>query len=121
MCNTLLGGELRDQIRDELVGPNGHLSLEVLPLSNKQEFFTPAGQARFDGLLTTAEGGSGWAVLHPRTSLITPFDYRLASELVWAIAGDDAALRRYINAWLAREQARGKLDALFKHWVRLGT
>ena len=117
----LLGGELRDQIRDELVGPNGHLSLEVLPLSNKQEFFTPAGQARFDGLLTTAEGGSGWAVLHPRTSLITPFDNRLASELVWAIAGDDAALRRYINAWLAREQARGKLDTLFKHWVRLGT
>ena len=117
----LLGGELRDQIRDELVGPNGHLSLEVLPLSNKQEFFAPAGQARFDGLLTTAEGGSGWAVLHPRTSLITPFDNRLASELVWAIAGDDAALRRYINAWLAREQARGKLDALFKHWVRLGS
>lgn len=117
----LLGGELRDQIRDELVGPDGHLSLEVLPLSNKQEFFTPAGQARFDGLLTTAEGGSGWAVLHPRTSLITPFDNRLASELVWAIAGDDAALRRYINAWLAREQARGKLDALFKHWVRLGS
>ena len=117
----LLGGEFRDQIRDELVGPNGHLSLEILPLSSKQEFFTPAGQARFDGLLTTAEGGSGWAVLHPRTSLITPFDDRLATELVWAIAGDDAALRRYINSWLAREQSRGKLDSLFKHWVRLGT
>jgi len=117
----LLGGELRDQIRDELVGPNGHLSLQLLPLSSKQEFFTPAGQARFDGLLTSAEGGSGWAVLHPRTSLITPFDDRLASELVWAIAGDDASLSRYINAWLAREQARGKLEVLFNHWVRLGS
>jgi len=117
----LMGGELRDQIRDELVGPKGHLGLQLIPLSSKQEFFTPAGQARFDGLLTSAEGGSGWAVLHPRTSLITPFDDRLASELVWAIAGQDAALRRYINAWLAREQARGKLEVLFNHWVRLGS
>lgn len=115
----LLGGELREQIRDELVGPNGRLSLQLLPLSAKQQFFSPAAQARFDGLLTTAEGGSSWAVLHPRTSLIAPFDGRLASELVWAIAGDDAALRRYINAWLAREQARGQTEDLFNHWVRI--
>jgi ABC-type amino acid transport substrate-binding protein len=58
-------------------------------------------------------------VLHPRTSLITPFGDRLASELVWAIAGDDPALLRYINAWLAREQARGQTEDLFKHWVRI--
>lgn len=115
----LLGAELRDQIRNELVGPRGQLSLQLLPLASKQAFFSSAGQARFDGLLTTAEGGSGWAVLHPRTTLIAPFDDRLAGELVWAIAGDDAALRRYINAWLAREQARGQTEALFNHWVRI--
>ena len=56
-------------------------------------------------------------LLHPRTSLIAPFHDRLASDLVWAIAGEDAALRRYVNAWLAREQARGLMDSLFKHWV----
>ena len=115
----LLGAELRDQIRNELVGPRGQLSLQLLPLASKQAFFSSAGQARFDGLLTTAEGGSGWAVLHPRTTLIAPFDDRLAGELVWAIAGDDAALRRYINAWLAREQARGQTEALFNHWWRI--
>jgi len=115
----LLSGELRDQIREELVGPHGRLTLQLLPLSSKQQFFLPSVQSRFDGLLTTAEGGSSWAVLHPRTSLIAPFNDRLASELVWAIAGDDAALRRYINAWLAREQARGQTESLFNHWVRI--
>lgn len=115
----LVSGELREQIREELVGPGGRLSLQLLPLSSKQQFFTPAAQARFDGLLTSAEGGSSWAVLHPRTSLIAPFNDRLASELVWAIAGDDPALRRYINAWLAREQARGQTEDLFSHWVRI--
>ena len=117
--SQLLVGDLRDQIRKELVGPAGRLSLQLLPLASKEEFFSPAAQARFDGMLTTAEGGSSWAVLHPRTSLIAPFDDRLGSELVWGIAADDAALRRYINAWLAREQARGQTEALFKHWVRI--
>ncbi|MFM8524339.1 MAG: cation:dicarboxylate symporter family transporter [Cyanobacteriota bacterium] len=116
----LLSGDLREQLREELVGPQGRLSLQLLPLKAKQHFFSPTAQHRFDGLLTTAEGGASWAVLHPRTSLITPFDDRLASELVWAIAGDDAALRRYINAWLAREQARGQTEDLFNHWVRIG-
>lgn len=115
----LLSGDVREQIREELVGPGQSLSLQLLPLADKNDFFTPAGQSRFDGLLTTAEGGAGWAVLHPRTSLIAPFGDRLASELVWAIAGDDPALRRYINAWLAREQARGQMEDLFAHWVRL--
>lgn len=115
----LLTGGLRDQLRSELVGPSGQISLQLLPLADKRQFFSAAGQARFDGLLISAEAGSSWAVLHPRTSLIAPFADRLAGELVWAIAGDDVALRRYINAWLAREQARGQMEALFSHWVRI--
>jgi hypothetical protein len=47
--------------------------------------------------------------------LIAPFADHLAGELVWAIAGDDVALCRYINAWLAR----GQMEALFSHWVRI--
>ena len=116
----LLTAEQRDEIRSALVGPGGQLSLELILLPDKQHFFTSGMQERLDGLLTTAEGGSTWAVLHPRTTLTTPFGNRLASELVWLMAGDDPAFRRYINAWLAREQARGAMDQLFNHWVRLG-
>lgn len=101
------------------MGSQASLSLQLLPLANRNLFFSVDGQSRFDALLTTAEGGSSWAVLHPRTTLIAPFQDRLASELVWAIAGDDSALRRYINAWLAAEQARGQMETLFNHWMRL--
>jgi proton glutamate symport protein len=117
----LLTPELSDRLRQELAGSHNPLSLQILPLADKDLFFNADGQRRLDGLLTTAEGGASWAVLHPRTTLIAPFGDRLASELVWAIAGDDAALRRYINAWLAREQARGQMETLFDHWVRLGS
>jgi proton glutamate symport protein len=117
----LLNPELQEQIRRELVGDGGRLSVQLVPLAQKQQFFSAAGQAGLDGLLTTAEGGSAWAVLHPRTTLIAPFGDHLASELVWAVAGDDPALLRYINAWLGREQARGRTQDLFSHWVRAGT
>lgn len=113
----LIGGDLRDKLINELVGPDVRLSLQLIPLPAKQRFFLPAGQRYFDALLTTAEGGAAWSVIHPRTSLLAPFHDRLASELVWAIAGDDPALQRYINAWLAREQARGSMESLFRHWV----
>jgi proton glutamate symport protein len=115
----LLTPELGDQLRQELAGSHGQLSLQIQSVAEKNLFFSAEGQRRFDGLLTTAEGGSSWAVLHPRTTLIAPFEDRLADELVWAIAGDDPALRRYINAWLSREQARGQMETLFNHWVRL--
>jgi hypothetical protein len=72
-----------------------------------------------DGLLTTAESGAAWAVLHPRTSLITPFSDKVSSELVWLIGGKDASLRRYINGWLSRELAQGGIDQLFQHWILL--
>jgi hypothetical protein len=113
--------QLRDQLRQELVGSQTSLSLQLLPLADRSLFFDAEGQSRFDALLTTAEGGSSWAVLHPRTTLLAPFQDRFASELVWAIGGDDPALRRYINAWLAGEQARGQMESLFNHWVRLGS
>ena len=117
----LLNPELQQQIRRELVGAGGKLSLQLVPLTQKQQFFNSAAESGLDGLLTTAEGGSAWAVLHPRTTLIAPFGDHLGSELVWAIAGDDPALLRYIDAWLAREQARGRTQDLFNHWVRLGS
>ena len=115
----LLSPDWRLQLQQGLAGGRLPLSLQLTPLESKDRFFRPDGLARFDGLLTTAEGGSSWAVLHPRTTLIAPFADRLASELVWAIAGDDPALLRYINAWLARAQASGQTERLMDHWVRL--
>lgn len=117
----LLNPELHQQIRRELVGDGGQLSLQLVPLAQKQQFFNSAAESDLDGLLTTAEGGSAWAILHPRTTLIAPFDNRLGSELVWAIAGDDPAMLRYVDSWLAREQSRGRTQELFNHWVLLGS
>ena len=98
---------------------NGAVNVDLVPIADKEEFFTPAGQRRYDGLLTSAESGAAWAVMHPRTSLITPFGKDLGSELVLLIGGGDASLRRYINGWLTREISRGEVDQLFRYWILL--
>ena len=98
-------------------GPPVRVVIEHIP--NKETFFSKKGQTRFDGLLTSAESGASWAVIYPRTSLITPFSDDLNSELVLLIGGQDASLRRYINGFLTREQAQGGIDQLFNHWILL--
>jgi len=98
-------------------GPPVRVVIETIP--NKAAFFSSAGQQRFDGLLTSAESGASWAVVYPRTSLITPFINDLNSDLVLLIAGQDASLRRYVNGFLSREQAQGGIETLYNHWILL--
>ena len=98
-------------------GPPVRVVIETIP--NKAAFFSSAGQQRFDGLLTSAESGASWAVVYPRTSLITPFSNNLNSDLVLLIAGQDASLRRYVNGFLSREQAQGGIETLYNHWILL--
>jgi Na+/H+-dicarboxylate symporter/ABC-type amino acid transport substrate-binding protein len=112
------GPELRDRIARELGGSGTRPVVELLSVPSKDVFFTAAGVQRFDALLTTAEGGSAWAVLHPRTSLLAVFRDRLGSEMVVGVAGEDHALSTYLDTWLARAQARGLTETLFRRWIR---
>jgi len=109
--------ELRDRIAAELANGGRAPVVELLPVSSKRAFFTPAGLGRFDGLLTTAEGGAAWAVMYPRSSVLVPFQDRLGSELVVGVAGSDQALATYLDSWLAQAQARGLTTRLFRRWI----
>ncbi|NDC34452.1 MAG: hypothetical protein EBZ51_03465 [Synechococcaceae bacterium WB9_2_112] len=115
----LLSPGLEEQLGRYLADGQGRVQVVLQPIDTKRAFFSPEGQRSFDGLLTTAESGAAWAVLNPRTSLITPFSDKVSSELVWLIGGKDTSLRRYINGWLSRELAQGGIDQLFEHWILL--
>ncbi|MEY3758049.1 MAG: hypothetical protein RLZZ263_1203 [Cyanobacteriota bacterium] len=113
----IISSGLADELGRYLSSDSQPVQVELVPTSGKEDFFSAAGQQRFDGLLTSAESGASWAVMYPRTTLITPFGKDLSSELVLLIGGKDASLRRYINGWLGREIARGGIDRLFQYWI----
>lgn len=118
--STMIGLNLRDQV-SALLGPPGQpalLDLQLIP--ERRQFFLNKGR-RFDGLLTSAEGGSAWAVLYPRTTLLTVFGSKLPEQLALLIGGQDADLEDYIDTWLTRKREQGFLERLYRHWILLET
>lgn len=110
---------LADELGRYLGSPERPVQVDLIATRNKEDFFSPQGQQHFDGMLTSAESGAAWAVMYPRTTLITPFGKDLSSDLVLLIGGKDASLRRYVNGWLSREIARGGMERLFDYWILL--
>ncbi|MEB3234464.1 MAG: cation:dicarboxylase symporter family transporter [Cyanobacteriota bacterium] len=116
---TLISYELEAQIAKTLGTPGRRASVNLEPIHASAAFFSDSGQRRFDGLLVPAEAGAGLAVLHPKTTLITPFGRELNSEVVLMVGGRDASLRRYLNGWLNREISLGRIQELFDYWILL--
>jgi len=116
---TLISYGLEAQIAKSLGDTHQRAQVSLVPIESTTAFFTAAGQRRFDGLLVPAEAGAALAVLHPRTTLITPFGRELSSELVLMVGGRDAGFRRYLNGWLSREISLGRIQELFNYWILL--
>jgi ABC-type amino acid transport substrate-binding protein len=116
---AILSPGLEEQLGAYLGSRANPVAVHIQYLNQKGDFFHAAAQRHFDGLLTTAESGAAWAVIHPNNSLITPFSDELSSELVLMMGTDDTSLRRYVNGWLSREIARGGIQRLFNHWILL--
>lgn len=113
----ILSPHLELQMALALGGPKQRLGLAFEPLGDKRQFFSAEGQRRYDGLLTTAEGGAAWAVLHPDTTLLAPFGDQFTSEVVMLVGGQDPSLLAYLNSWLLQEKGRGLMADLFQHWI----
>ncbi len=116
---SLISYGLEAQIAKSLGDARQRARVKLVPIGSSAEFFTAEGQRRYDGLLTPAESGAGLAVLHPSTTLITPFGREFSSELVLMVGGRDAAFRRYLNGWLTREISLGRIQELFDYWILL--
>jgi Na+/H+-dicarboxylate symporter/ABC-type amino acid transport substrate-binding protein len=115
MDPDLLTPNLRDRI-DQLLG-RGLTSVRIAPITSRRAFFGAEGVRRFDGLLTTTEGGAAWSAVHPSTTLLAPFGSALPVRLGLLIGGSDPALSNYINSWLNNPDSQGALRDLYGYWI----
>lgn len=106
---------MRDQIAAQLGRPGRPAAVTIQTLPSAAAFLQKP--ARYDALITTAEGGASWAVLHPRMTMLPLFGNSLPSELVVLVGGSDRGFLDFVDDWLARQESRGRLEALFRHWV----
>jgi proton glutamate symport protein len=115
--SQVLTPQLQQQLGEVLGEPQRPRAIRFEPLPERRQFFRAFGPEHYDALLTTAEGGAAWAVLHPETTLLAPFGDRFDSELVLLVGGRDPRFLAYLDSWLIREQGRGLMGELFDHWV----
>jgi hypothetical protein len=112
---SLLSPNLRERI-DQFLGRGGN-PVRIEPIASRRAFFSTAGLTRFDGLITTSEGGAAWSAVYPSTTLLAPFGSELPVRLGLLIGGQDVALTSYINTWLSTQESQGALQNLYDHWI----
>ena len=113
----LITPAVRDQIAAQLGSPERPAAVTIQAVASAAVVLQHP--ARYDALITTAEGGASWAVLHPRMTMLPVFGSKLPSELVVLVGGSDRAFLDFVDDWLARQESRGRLELLFRHWVQL--
>ena len=89
--------------------------LEMVPLATAEEYLT--GEVEdIDGLLTTAESGAIYTMMHPAFSVVVPEDMHARVPIVFAVAADPD-LVSIVDRFLQIKRADGTVDELYQHWI----
>ncbi|MGR9051712.1 MAG: cation:dicarboxylate symporter family transporter, partial [Gammaproteobacteria bacterium] len=91
-------------------------NLHVDELDTEAEFFA-VESFRQEALLTTAEGGSAWTLLYPGFTVVNPLSHKEGAPLVFAVAGHDFRLEKYLDTWIATKRMDGSIDHLYSYWI----
>jgi proton glutamate symport protein len=91
-------------------------NLEIVHFKNERAFFESGGEG-VDALLTTAESGSAWTLLHPSFQAVVPSDRIITGPLVYPIGRRDAALKAYVDHWIRIKEGDGATKRLYDYWI----
>jgi ABC-type amino acid transport substrate-binding protein len=68
-------------------------------------------------MLYSAEAGSAWTLIYPSFSVVVPLPNPVKLANAYQVAGGDAELLAYLNAWIAIQKSSGDVDRLFSQWM----
>ena len=88
----------------------------IVELWSSSQFFEGPPEY-MDALLTTAEGGSAWTLLHPEYRVINPFPQPIEVSLVFALAGDDDQFEQFLKHWIESQRNSGTIQELYDYWI----
>ena len=89
---------------------------EVVELKSETEFFE-SPRRELDALLTSAEGGAAWTLVHPFYTVVNPFPRPLRLPAAYPFAGPDPRFERLLNHWIEAKKTDGTFQDLFDHWI----
>lgn len=89
---------------------------EIVELESESAFFENPRQD-LNALLTSAEGGAAWTLVHPFYAVVNPFPQPLRLPAAYPFAGPDPRFERLLNHWIKLQRTNGTFQELFDHWI----
>ncbi len=89
---------------------------EIVELDSTEDFFA-ADAPPLDALLTTAERGSAWSLIHPEYTVAIPRPGSVRVPIAYAARQEDRDMLPFLDAWLELKRADGTISRLYDHWV----
>jgi len=109
-------GALRTSIESRLSQGTNHRNVSFVPIQDSAEFLSGV-DGKFDALLTSAEAGSAFAVIHPQTTMLPIFGKSLSADIVLVSATKDDHLLNFVSDWILENQNLALLERLRSHWI----
>lgn len=88
----------------------------IVELWSESQFFEGPPE-RMDALVTTAEGGSAWTLIHPEFAVIDPRDDETSASIAILFARADTQIAADIGTWLQLKRNDGTLRRLYEYWI----
>ncbi len=108
------GSYFADVVREAL--PNAR----IVELWSDSQFFEGPPEP-MDALVTSAEGGSAWTLIHPTYALIDPRDDHTSRPLAFLRKRDDR-IENGLDTWFRLQEHEGTLNRVFEYWIQgIGT
>ncbi len=87
----------------------------LFKITSYDEFFS--GKCPAKALMTTAETGSAWTILHPEYDLFIP-KRQIHDIIAYGIVNGDARFLEYMNLWLKLKRLNGEIDRGYDYWIK---
>ncbi len=110
-----LSPELVRSFRARLAARGFTAPLRFYRLEPDEEF--PTGKFELEVLLTSAEAGAAYAVLHPETSMMPVFGTMLAADICLVVSDRDQSLIEFLEDWVKGNRNLDLFENLRSHWI----
>jgi Na+/H+-dicarboxylate symporter len=88
----------------------------IVQLESTRQFFENPPEP-MDVLLTSAEGGSAWTLIHPNYTVVTPKSPPTQIPIAYPYAGPDRRFEEFLGHWIQLKRKDGTVQELYEYWA----
>jgi ABC-type amino acid transport substrate-binding protein len=89
---------------------------KIVELWSESQFFEGPPE-HMDALVTSAEVGSAWTLVHPHYAVVTPFPRQIKIPLVYLVALGEEQGEDWLQHWIELKKQDGTIEELYDYWI----